>query len=84
MKPDTSCCNISVYFNLLRAQCDFDSILFSGSRKVCDIFVDSGVAVFAKCTIHALSDDVTSGAGVAESPGFRRMSELGLLLLKIL
>ena len=58
--------------------------LFSGSRKVCDIFVDSGVAVFAKCTIHALSDDVTSGAGVAESPGLRRMPELGLLLLKML
>ena len=33
--------------------------LFSGSRKVCDIFVDSGMAMDAKCAIHALICDVT-------------------------
>ena len=33
--------------------------LFSGSRKVCDIFVGSSMAVDAKCSIHALICDVT-------------------------
>ena len=33
--------------------------------------LDSAVAVFAKCSILALSDDITSSAGVAEGPGFR-------------
>ena len=50
--------------------------LFSGSRKVCDIFVGSGWP----CSLNALSSH--RSIEVTESPGLRRMPELGSLLLR--